>query len=114
MESLARYHTHTERLLPFSKKETSEEPESAYLIEPDPKSVLNRLIPMIFEARLRFIFYHALLTEQIARMSAMRQATQNAKEMIEELTLQRNKARQASITKEIIEIVSGSRALKLK
>jgi F-type H+-transporting ATPase subunit gamma len=47
-------------------------------------------------------------------MSAMRQATQNAEEMIDELTLLRNKARQAAITKEIIEVVSGSRALKLK
>ncbi len=114
MESLSRYRTHTERLLPFSKKETAGEPETGYLIEPDPQTVLNRVIPMVFEARLRFIFYHALLTEQIARMNAMRQATRNAKEMIDELTLSRNKARQASITKEIIEIVSGSRALKLK
>ena len=114
MESLARHQIQSEKLLPFSKKETSKETETTYLIEPDPKGVLNRLIPMVFEARLRFIFYHALLTEQIARMSAMRQATQNAKEMIDGLTLQRNKARQASITKEIIEIVSGSRALKLK
>ena len=114
MESLSRYRTHTERLLPFSKKEAAGEPETGYLIEPDPQAILNRIIPMVFEARLRFIFYHALLTEQIARMNAMRQATRNAKEMIDELTLSRNKARQASITKEIIEIVSGSRALKLK
>ena len=114
MESLSRYHPRKEKLLPFSKKADRLETEFSYLIEPDAKSVLNRLLPMIFEARLRFLFYHALLTEQIARMSAMRQATQNAKEMIEELTLSRNKARQASITKEIIEIVSGSRALRLK
>lgn len=116
MESLARYHARHLTLLPFSRKEKAEEKKSTvtYLIEPDSTAVLNRLIPMVFQAQLRFIFYHALLTEQIARMAAMRQATQNAKEMIDELTLLRNKARQASITKEIIEIVSGSRALKLK
>lgn len=116
MESLTRYDAKQMTLLPFSRREKTEENKSSvpYLIEPDPAAVLNRLIPMVFRAQLRFIFYHALLTEQIARMSAMRQATQNAKEMIDELTLLRNKARQASITKEIIEIVSGSRALKRK
>lgn len=114
MESLARFEPTVERLLPIAadKPETDEGTET--LIEPDRKTVLDRLLPASFRAGLRFIFYHALLTEQIARMNAMRQATKNAKDMIDELTLLRNKARQASITKEIIEIVSGSRALKLK
>jgi len=114
MENLSRYEPRVEKILPISSQSASPDTSVPYLVEPDNVTVLNRLLPAFFEARLRFIFYHALLTEQIARMSAMRQATQNAKEMIEELTLQRNKARQASITKEIIEIVSGSRALKLK
>lgn len=114
MESLSRYHKTIERILPFSRQRPFEEVPLPYLVEPGAKTVLDRLIPAAFEARLQFIFYHALLTEQIARMSAMRQATQNAEEMIDELTLLRNKARQASITKEIIEIVSGSRAQKLK
>ena len=137
MESLARYHSRVEKILPLHGDGSPGDgsvgdrsvptPGTARtvppgtvpnllpnLIEPDLKTVLDRLLPAFFEARLRFIFYHALLTEQIARMSAMRQATQNAKEMIDELTLLRNKARQAAITKEIIEVVSGSQALKLR
>lgn len=119
MENLARYEPVVEKILPLNRDRSGSVPPRTvpcldFLVEPDGKTVLDRLLPAFFEARLRFIFYHALLTEQIARMSAMRQATQNAKEMIDELTLLRNKARQASITKEIIEIVSGSRALKLK
>jgi len=127
LESLARFQPVEERLLPISppgdpsprlsvsgEKSGLRMTGPEYLIEPDPKTVLDRLIPAAFAARVRFIFYHALLTEQIARMNAMRQATKNAKDMIDRLTLLRNKARQAAITKEIIEVVSGSRALKLK
>ncbi len=114
MESLSRFQPTVEKLLPFSKLSVQAEANHQTIIEPDAQTVLDRLFPAFFAARLRFIFYHALLTEQISRMNAMRQATKNAKDMIDGLTLQRNKARQASITKEIIEIVSGSRALKLK
>lgn len=112
MESLSRYHPLQQRILPIPSKAVEKKEGGSFLIEPGPKQVLDRLIPILFETRLRFILYHALLTEQIARMSAMRQATQNAEDMIDELTLLRNKARQASITKEIIEVVSGSRALR--
>lgn len=114
METLSRYEPVTERLLPIPKTSTGNKSPLPFILEPDQKTVLDKLVPAFFETRLRFIFYHALLTEQIARMSAMRQATQNAEEMIEELTLLRNKSRQAAITKEIIEVVSGSRAQKLK
>ncbi len=114
MESLARYQRVTEKILPIAKKASGSGGPDDFILEPNQKTILDKLIPNFFEARLRFIFYHALLTEQIARMSAMRQATQNAEEMVDELTLLRNKARQAAITKEIIEVVSGSRALKLK
>jgi len=114
METLSRYRPALERMLPFSRKSSQKESAVGYLVEPDRRTVLDKLIPEVFEARLRFAFYHALLTEQIARMTAMRQATQNAEEMIDELTLLRNKARQAAITKEIIEVVSGSQAQKLK
>lgn len=124
METLARYRPAMERILPMaggggpprlpSGQAPAPAPTIQDLVEPDRKTVLDKLIPAFFEAGLRFLFYHALLTEQIARMTAMRQATQNAEEMIDELTLLRNKARQAAITKEIIEVVSGSRAQKLK
>ena len=85
-----------------------------YIFEPSAEAVFQRLIPQFFEAKMRLIFLEAIVSEQIARMTAMNQATKNAKEMIDSLVLQRNKARQASITKELIEIVSGSQALKLK
>lgn len=114
MESLSRYHPTVERILPVTEKSAPSETSIQWILEPDREIVFQKLLPAVFEARLRFIFYHALLTEQIARMTAMRQATQNAEEMVDELTLLRNKARQAAITKEIIEVVSGSRALKLK
>ena len=88
--------------------------DERYIFEPSPEAVFQKLVPLFFEAKMRMIFLEAIVSEQIARMTAMNQATKNAKEMIESLVLQRNKARQASITKELIEIVSGSQALKLK
>lgn len=88
--------------------------ESSYLFEPSPAAVFEKLVPIFFEAKMRMIFLEAIVSEQIARMTAMNQATKNAKEMIDTLVLQRNKARQAAITKELIEIVSGSKALKIK
>ncbi len=85
-----------------------------YIMEPSPEIIFKKLVPLYFEAKLRLIFLESFVSEQIARMQAMHQATENAKEMIDSLVLARNKARQAAITKEIIEIVSGSRALKIK
>ena len=61
---------------------------------------------------MRMIFMEAMISEHMARMNAMHQATENAKELIDTLVLLRNKIRQAAITKELIEIVSGSQALK--
>jgi F-type H+-transporting ATPase subunit gamma len=58
------------------------------------------------------LFVESMIAEHTARMTAMSQATENAKELIETLVLLRNKIRQAAITKELIEIVSGSKALK--
>ncbi|MSR77062.1 MAG: ATP synthase F1 subunit gamma [Candidatus Omnitrophica bacterium] len=85
-----------------------------YIFEPSPAFIFDKLIPLYFESKVRQVFLEAIVSEQIARMTAMHAATQNAKEMISSLVLERNKARQASITKEIIEIVSGSQALKIK
>ena len=88
--------------------------DEQYIFEPSPEILFQKLIPQFFEAKMRLIFLESIVSEQIARMTAMNQATKNAKEMIDSLVLQRNKARQASITKELIEIVSGSQALKIK
>ncbi|MCX8125800.1 MAG: F0F1 ATP synthase subunit gamma, partial [Dehalococcoidia bacterium] len=78
---------------------------------PDPSYVLNALLPRFVETEI----YHAVLeniaSEQSARMVAMRNATDNAKEIINELTLQMNKARQEQITKELLDITGGAAAL---
>ncbi|MBI2194175.1 MAG: ATP synthase F1 subunit gamma [Planctomycetes bacterium] len=83
-----------------------------YLFEPGPREVLDRLVPEFLSAKLNTTLYEALASEHAARMMAMRNATDNASEMIQTLTLQMNKARQASITKEIAEIVGGAEAIK--
>jgi F-type H+-transporting ATPase subunit gamma len=83
-----------------------------YIFEPSAELLLERLIPML----LRIRFHKALLDSQAsehgARMTAMHKATDNATEFIRDLELTYNKARQASITKELLEIVSGANALK--
>jgi len=82
-----------------------------YIYEPGPHEVLEGLLPRFVEMQI----YHALLesiaSEQSARMVAMRNATDNARELIDELTLMYNKARQESITKELLDIVGGVAAL---
>lgn len=83
-----------------------------YIYEPDPLSVLNELLPRFVEMEI----YHAVLeliaSEQSARMVAMRNASDNAEELIKSLTLSLNKARQEMITKEICDISGGAEALK--
>jgi len=112
------YQAVTEKLLPFALtfssppegEGTSEEIQ--YILEPSPEALFTRLVPLVFAAKTRMIFIEALISEQMARMNAMYQASENAKELIDTLVLLRNKVRQAAITKELIEIVSGSKALK--
>jgi F-type H+-transporting ATPase subunit gamma len=83
-----------------------------YIYEPSSSEILNALLPK----HLNFLMWHVLLesstAEEGARMTAMNNATENAKDLIRDLTLSYNKARQASITKELLEIVSGAEALK--
>jgi F-type H+-transporting ATPase subunit gamma len=83
-----------------------------YIYEPSSKEIIDALLPK----HLNFFMWHVLLesstAEEGARMTAMNNATENAKELISDLTLSYNKARQASITKELLEIVSGAEALK--
>ncbi|MGQ9655044.1 MAG: ATP synthase F1 subunit gamma [Thermodesulfobacteriota bacterium] len=106
-----------EGLLPFVPAEAAKEGGSAssavdYLYEPEPHILLEAILP----EQIRVQVYHALLetntSEQAARMTAMDNATRNCKEMIDRLTLVYNKARQASITKELMDIVGGAEALK--
>ncbi len=104
-----------DELLPLAA-DSSAEPKDALveglIFEPDKSKVLDRLLPMYLEMSV----YRALLESQAgflgAQMTAMDAATRNAKDMIARLTLQYNRARQAAITKELMEIIGGAEALK--
>jgi F-type H+-transporting ATPase subunit gamma len=82
-----------------------------YLYEPEPADVLNGLLPRYIEVQVYQAVLESKASEQAARLIAMRNATDNANELIGDLTLSLNKARQASITKEISEIAAGAEAL---
>ncbi len=83
-----------------------------YEFEPDPKSILEEIVPVSFKVRLFKCFLDAAVSEQISRMVAMRGATENADEMIKSLTMLYNRARQAQITRELAEIIGGAAALE--
>lgn len=83
-----------------------------YIFEPDAASIFSALVPRYVANRILMTLLEASTSEHGARMVAMGSASRNAKEMIEKLTLIRNRARQAAITKEIAEIVGGAEALK--
>ena len=82
-----------------------------YIFEPNPEEILAALLPRYVEVQIYQALLETVASEQSARMIAMRNATDNAKELIDTLTLSYNKARQAAITKEITEIAVGSGAL---
>ena len=107
--------TTVEPLLPLPEPPPRKEGQLApteYGFEPNERAVLERMMPMYVEVSI----YRALLESQAsefgARMTAMDAATRNAKDMIGRLTLQYNRARQAAITKELMEIIGGAEALK--
>jgi F-type H+-transporting ATPase subunit gamma len=103
----------TEQLLPVIPMTVdSEESQIAYLCEPSQDKLLSSLIPKHFATKLFQSFLESYASEQGARMTAMDNATRNAKEMTEKLTLQYNRARQAAITTELMEIIGGAEALK--
>lgn len=82
-----------------------------YIYEPGPVAVLGELLPRFVEMQVYHAILESIASEQSARMVAMRNATDNANELIEELTLMYNKARQESITKELLDITGGAAAL---
>jgi F-type H+-transporting ATPase subunit gamma len=105
----------TEKLLPIEKIEENEETADEraasqidYLYEQPETQILDRLLPRYLETQILRIMLESSAAEHAARMTAMEAATQNAGEVIDALTLHMNKVRQAAITKEIIEIVSGA------
>ncbi len=83
-----------------------------FIYEPNKEEILRNLVPFMLHTRFYRVILDSLAAEHGARMSAMQSATDNANELLKELRLTYNKARQAAITNEIIEIVSGSEALK--
>lgn len=107
-----------ETLLPVDLKFSSlgQQGESAFsrdlLFEPPPESIIEDLLNKHFAVQVYRCMSESVAAEHAARMTAMESATNNAKEMISSLTLTYNKLRQASITKELIEICSGAEALK--
>lgn len=100
-----------EDLLPIDVKESEEKSVQDFIYEPSQSEILNQLLPKHITMQIWKALLESNASEQGARMAAMENATENANEMIHELTLQYNKARQASITTEITEIVSGAEAL---
>ena len=81
------------------------------LYEPDPELILERLVPAYLETEVFRALLESAASEHGARMSAMRNASKNAEELIDLLTLIMNRARQAAITQEILEVVAGADAL---
>ena len=79
--------------------------------EPDPEEILERLVPDYVEISIFRALLESTASEHGARMTAMRNASENAGEVIEDLTLEMNRARQAEITQEIMEVVAGAEAL---
>jgi len=100
-----------QQILPIEPAPIPKAQNVDYIYEPDPGVVLGELLPRFVEMQV----YHALLesiaSEQSARMVAMRNATDSANELVDELTLTYNKARQESITKELLDITGGAAAL---
>ena len=82
-----------------------------YIFEPDSRAVLAQMLPRFVEMQIYHAVLESIASEQSARMVAMRNATDNAKDMIQELTLVYNKARQEMITKELLDITAGAAAL---
>ena len=101
-----------ERLLPIARLEdSSSAPAVDYLYEPGPDQILGELVPQHVEMQLYRALLESAASEHASRMTAMDAATRNASDMIDALTLYMNKVRQAAITREIIEVVSGAEAL---
>lgn len=104
-----------ERLLPIEAPTAAESVDEAqvdYLYEPDARTLLAELLPLHVETQVQRALYDSVAAEHAARMTSMTTATRNADDMIAALTLLYNRTRQAAITRELIEIVSGAQALE--
>lgn len=122
-ETMSRQTAVVETLLPLGTLEGAEEEEtekeeeitrgeSMYELLPSAESILEEIVPTSFKVKLFKCFLDAAVSEQIARMVAMKSATENAQEMIKHLSMEYNRARQSQITGEIMEIIGGVEALE--
>ena len=100
------------QLLPIKPMESDIVSETDYIYEPDEDSIINELGEKYVDVDIWRMMLESSAAEQGARMTAMDNATENASELIEELSLLQNRARQSTITTEIIEIASGAEAIK--
>lgn len=100
------------RFVPVETLPRQSKPLAEYIFEPAPKEILARLVPRYLETSLHRMLLESMSSEHSARMNAMRNATDNATELIDSLTLVRNKVRQANITRELLDIVGGAEAIK--
>jgi F-type H+-transporting ATPase subunit gamma len=100
-----------DQLLPIKPAEDTEGiPGNQFIFEPSPQAVLEQLLPRYVATRLYQAVLEAKASEESSRMVAMKNATENAEELIDDLTLAYNKVRQSNITREMIEIATGARA----
>jgi F-type H+-transporting ATPase subunit gamma len=95
---------------PAGSKESKQVPD--YIFQPEKEALIKELLPKMLKVQLYKTILDSFASEHGARMTAMSQATENASDLLKQLRLSYNKARQASITKELLEIVSGAEALK--
>jgi F-type H+-transporting ATPase subunit gamma len=103
-----------EKILPITpvKPESGEDHSVDYIYEPDQGTILNTILPLYVNVEVYRALLESVASEHGARMTAMDNATNNAQDMIKKLTLQANRARQAAITTELMEIIGGAEALK--
>lgn len=111
--SMVRYQVVVEQYLPVAKPQVIDEAgPGEYIFEPSPEEIYAALMPGYAATKMVTALAESFASEHGSRMIAMGSATKNAGEMIDSLTLDYNKARQAQITKEILEVVSGAEALR--
>jgi F-type H+-transporting ATPase subunit gamma len=118
-ESISRQKIAVETLLPLgslgpdaAEEQQSTGAQSQYEFLPSPASILEEVVPTSFKVRLFKCFLDTAVSEQIARMVAMKSATENAGELIKQLSMQYNRARQGRITSELMDVIGGVEALK--
>jgi F-type H+-transporting ATPase subunit gamma len=112
----AKYDLIAEQVLPVVLEsnnliEVVKQDEAEYILEPSKRDILDELVPKVIQTYIYRILLDSFASEQGARMTAMHKATDNATELLKNLTIMYNKVRQASITNEIVEIVGGAEAL---